>query len=277
MPSFILGVLQMELAFVLDSSTSVKQENWPFMLHFVKNIVSKFSVSPDGVRVGIVTFGYNAAIRIKLEEFNEKTILMAAIDKITYSPEDTHTAAGIEVMRRDLLVNQRNVPVFCILVTDGRSTIREWETVKQAKYAKDAGISMFAVGVGGWADAKELNGIASEPKSSHVLRAANFSDLPNLSSAISSHIRLDIIANSTKDEVTGHGATLTSSLPTTKTGIFTSGTVPYSTSSSTVVITSSTTTPSPTATKRQITQSTTKRSKSKYRFFIYLAIKMNRF
>ncbi|XP_053309809.1 matrilin-4-like [Spea bombifrons] len=87
---------------------------------------------------------------------------------------------------------RKNIPKIGLVFTDGRSQddISEW-----AKKAKDAGITMYAVGVGKAVE-DELNEIASEPVSKHSFYTADFGTV-NL---IAEDLKLNICPEEIKGE-----------------------------------------------------------------------------
>ena len=74
------------------------------------------------------------------------------------------------------------VPNIGIIVTDGKSN-RAGETKQAAKDARDHGINIFSVGVGSGIDKAELNEMASDPDSTHVLTVTDFTKLNAIKSA----------------------------------------------------------------------------------------------
>lgn len=70
-----------------------------------------------------------------------------------------------------------------LLITDGLSNVNAEDTIPQAQLAKDAGIHMFAIGIGRF-DAWEIEGIASEPTDKNAFIIDDFSKLYNVSTGI---------------------------------------------------------------------------------------------
>ena len=63
-----------------------------------------------------------------------------------------------------------------LLVTNGVSNNKR-QTLDEAQATRRAGITMITVGVGGWFDMNELNGVASYPYQSNQLLVPKFSAL----------------------------------------------------------------------------------------------------
>lgn len=54
----------MELIFLIDSSSSIGEENFKSELKFVQKVVADFNVGPSAARVAITTFASNAVSQI---------------------------------------------------------------------------------------------------------------------------------------------------------------------------------------------------------------------
>ncbi|WAR30003.1 MATN1-like protein [Mya arenaria] len=80
--------------------------------------------------------------------------------------------------------DRANVPNIAIVVTDGQSN-NPTLTAAEAKAARDAGITILAIGVGHGVVRSELNEIASDPDSTHVFTADSFSALSSLNALLS--------------------------------------------------------------------------------------------
>ena len=69
-----------DLAFVVDASGSIQIEaekdmeppqntNWWLIMGFVKNVIDKFKIGENDVRVGLVTFSNQGLVRVNLNEY----------------------------------------------------------------------------------------------------------------------------------------------------------------------------------------------------------------
>ena len=78
---------KVDLAIVLDSSSSVKAANWPKMINVVLTTLDEFTIAPDKTHVAV--FRYNKDIdtdsQILFGQFNEKESLYAGIQAIPYN------------------------------------------------------------------------------------------------------------------------------------------------------------------------------------------------
>ncbi|XP_046341813.2 collagen alpha-6(VI) chain-like [Haliotis rufescens] len=155
-----------DISFVIDASSSIGDKNFTLGMDFIKNFVTTFEVSPQRARFSVITYGRGTYdnTAFDLDAYNDEVGVVDAITSIPYTAGDyTDTGLGIEFMReKQMLPKQRAHAVhIAIVMTDGQS--QDWEkTQKEAAKARDAGISMFAIGVGLNLSQKELLGIAGD-------------------------------------------------------------------------------------------------------------------
>jgi len=141
----------LDIVLVIDSSSSVKTENWKPQMDFVKKVVSIFNVGSDTTRVG--AFRYNklidASTEIKLSDSVDLDTLLASLDAIPYDGSGTHTGKAIDYALTNHLSeaygNRPDVQDFVVVITDGKS---QDDVVTPSNNLRASGASVFAVGVG---------------------------------------------------------------------------------------------------------------------------------
>ena len=103
---------------------------------------------------------------------------------------ETNTAGGIDEMRLNMFTSfngdRAGDPNYCIVITDGRSNINNEQTIPSANAARNAGITMIAVGIGenGKVDRGELNGIANDPDNEHAFVMESEAELEGTATSI---------------------------------------------------------------------------------------------
>lgn len=155
-----------DIIFVLDSSGSIKIENWDKVRSFVAYVVNATpQVGFYGTRFGVVSFGNAATINFNLSSFNTSTAIIAAVNQIPFKDENTNTSGGLYLMMDFMFTtpygSRPNVPHVAVVITDGQSTYDHNLTIPYAQEAKAKGITIVAIGVGSETDPAELNAIAS--------------------------------------------------------------------------------------------------------------------
>lgn len=166
----------------MDSSASIGEMNYVTQKDFIKNIVSRFDISQDSTRVGVVTFSNTYNVNIPLGSANSEKSLHDAIDAIPYMYGMTNTADAIRFVRKYGFTgrNKREgVAQIAIVMTDGLSR-KPNQTKYEATKARKSGIYMFAIGIGSGAEVKELMNIGSEPSEDYVFHVTNFGALDSI-------------------------------------------------------------------------------------------------
>ncbi|XP_040187550.1 matrilin-4 isoform X2 [Rana temporaria] len=185
-----------DLVFVIDGSKSVRPQNFELVKQFVIKIVDSLDVSPHGTHVGLVQYSSRVRTEFSLNQFKSSKDVSNAVRNIEYMEKGTMTGLSLKHMVEHSFSQQEgarpNVPKIGLVFTDGRSQddISEW-----AKRAKDAGITMYAVGVGKAVE-EELNEIASDPVNKHSFYTADFTTI-NL---IAEDLKLNICPEEIKGE-----------------------------------------------------------------------------
>ncbi|XP_043566789.1 matrilin-4 isoform X2 [Chiloscyllium plagiosum] len=187
-----------DLAFVIDGSKSVRPENFELVKKFVNNIVDALDISSQGTRVALVQYSSRVRTEIPLGTHTTAAALKKAVNNVVYMEKGTMTGLALKHMVENVFTEaggarpgSQSQPRVGVVFTDGRSqdSISEW-----AKKAKDAGITMYAVGVGKAVE-DELREIASEPVDQHFFYASDFS--------IIDQIAENLKVNICEEEVTG--------------------------------------------------------------------------
>ncbi|KAG8566068.1 hypothetical protein GDO81_013084 [Engystomops pustulosus] len=185
-----------DLVFVIDGSKSVRPQNFELVKQFVIKIVDTLDVSAHGTHVGLVQYSSRVRTEFSLNQFKTAKDISNAVKNIEYMEKGTMTGLALKHMVEQSFSQQEgarpNVPKIGLVFTDGRSQddISEW-----AKKAKDAGITMYAVGVGKAVE-DELNEIASDPVNKHSFYTADFTTM-NL---IAEDLKLNICPEEIKGE-----------------------------------------------------------------------------
>lgn len=173
--------LRVDFFFILDSSSSIKEKNFQYVREYVIGLISTMPIGLDKTRVGILTYNNDVIHRVKLNDFDKKADLMAAVDAIPYEGRGTKTNLALEFAVQQALTEENgdrpDVPNFVLVLTDGRAT----DDVRQGAPALRAKAAVIAVGVGKRIEKKELEIIAGDP--SNVFMVADFRSLTGSNSA----------------------------------------------------------------------------------------------
>lgn len=171
------------IMFMLDSSGSVRDEGFVKIKNFINDIVDTLNVAKEQSKIGVITFSDTATIDIQLGQFQTRTEIRNAIDKIAYRRGKTNTAAALRMLRELAFPSNRISPFMrkiAVILTDGNSD-NFLETIEEAKKARSAGITLIVIPATDWLNMLEIKEIASDPDDSNILMVKNLDALNTIS------------------------------------------------------------------------------------------------
>lgn len=183
LPSLGCKNVHYDLAFILDTSSSVGKENFEKIRQWVSNLVESFDVAPDKTRVAVVRYSDRPTTEFNLGQHKTLEDVKRAASNIRYLGGNTMTGDAINYTTSNIFTVQngarpvaRGIQKVAILLTDGRS---QDYVLEPSKKAAKADIRMFAVGIGE-ALKEELEEIAAEPKNAHVFHVTDFNAIDKI-------------------------------------------------------------------------------------------------
>lgn len=172
-----------DLVFILDTSSSVGKENFEKVRQWVANLAESFDIGPDKTRVAVVRYSDRPTTEFNLGRYKTLEEVRRAARGIKYIGGNTMTGDAISYITTNIFTEREGarpavlgIQRVAILMTDGRS---QDYVLEPSKAAHEAGIRMFAVGVGE-ALKVELEEIASEPKNAHVFHVSDFNAIDKI-------------------------------------------------------------------------------------------------
>uniref|UniRef100_H3AHJ8 VWFA domain-containing protein n=1 Tax=Latimeria chalumnae TaxID=7897 RepID=H3AHJ8_LATCH len=173
----------MDLVFIIDSSRSVRPNDYEKMKEFLYSMLTFLDIGPDVTRVGLVQYGSTVNNEFSLKTYNKKADIEKAIREMIHLATGTMTGLALQYTMNVAFTEEEgarplelNVPRVAMIVTDGRPQ----DTVDEiAARTRNSGIVIFAVGVGR-VDINTLKAMGSRPYEDHVFLVANFSQIEKL-------------------------------------------------------------------------------------------------
>uniref|UniRef100_A0A3Q2FVJ2 Collagen, type XXII, alpha 1 n=1 Tax=Cyprinodon variegatus TaxID=28743 RepID=A0A3Q2FVJ2_CYPVA len=172
-----------DLAFIIDTSSSVGKENFEKIRQWVANLVESFDIAPDKTRVAVVRYSDKPTTEFTLGRYRTLEDVKQAARNIRYLGGNTMTGDAISYTTDNIFTESsgarplaRGIQKVAILLTDGRS---QDYVLEPSRLAAKAGIRMFAVGIGE-ALKEELEEIAAEPKNAHVFHVTDFNAIDKI-------------------------------------------------------------------------------------------------
>ncbi|XP_060067325.1 collagen alpha-4(VI) chain-like [Ylistrum balloti] len=176
-----------DIVFLLDSSNSEGAQNFELQKNFVRNFVTKFvpKLGVDGVQISLVSFESNIHNAFDLNEYENATDILDAIQNITFTPGNTLTENALKFVREHSFTNtsgdRPEANNILVVLTDGQSTDRN-QTEAEANALHNTDTKVITIGIGAGVDDTELNEIASQPDL--VFTVPDFNALSTIESQI---------------------------------------------------------------------------------------------
>jgi hypothetical protein len=170
-----------DLALVLDGSGSLSTADFALAQAFARQL-SAACVSGADTRIAIIQFSDEGRARTQIVLSRDADAINAAIDNATQPGGLSDIQEGLHVAQAALAQSRANARKRIILLTDGAQT-EPGDPVVQAKEIKNAGIDIFAVGVG-LASSEQLRAIASDPDSTYVFEAPDFRSIADIAAQL---------------------------------------------------------------------------------------------
>ncbi|XP_041944091.1 matrilin-4 isoform X5 [Alosa sapidissima] len=188
-----------DLVLLIDGSKSVRPQNFELVKKFVNQVVDSLDVSVRGTRIGLVQYSSRVRTEFPLNMYQTADEIKTAVMNVQYMEKGTMTGLALKHMVENSFSEAEGardasrIPRVGLVFTDGRSQddITEW-----AKKAKDAGITMYAVGVGKAVE-DELREIASDPVDKHFFYSADFTAI----NQIAENLKLNVCAEESQGEI----------------------------------------------------------------------------
>ena len=171
-----------DMVFVIDTSSSVSEENFEKVLRFMTGMLERAEMIDGGdLQVAAMSFSTHVNVHFYLGEHTSQREMFQAIRSIPYSSGSTNTADALMTLRNELF-NPGNgdrveVPNLAIIITDGVSNLNSKRTIPEAVRAREQGIHIFVIGIGLAGTSHEIDAIASQPVSENRFLVTTFDEL----------------------------------------------------------------------------------------------------
>ncbi|XP_069504838.1 collagen alpha-4(VI) chain-like isoform X2 [Ambystoma mexicanum] len=170
-----------DIVFVVDSSTSIGQENFQKVKSFLYTLVSSLDIGNDRIRIGLAQYSDQSYPEFMLNEYTSKSEILERIQNLPYRTGGSNTGEALDFIGNMYFTEsdgsraKMNIPQITVVLTDGEST----DDVKEpAKKLKSRGISIYVIGIG-IKDAVKLQEAASKPAAKFQFDLASFDALEN--------------------------------------------------------------------------------------------------
>ena len=170
-----------DLAFIIDSSGSVGEDNFLEAKNFIWAVARNFDISNSNTRLAILRFSTRANVifDFKFSANNNVLRLKEMVDNIEYVEGGTKTERALQLAYTDLFSDKGgsrpDVPRILILMTDGKSERALAVARTSMALKRDKKVTIVAVGIGEEVDIEELLSMASSTED--AINVSSFKEL----------------------------------------------------------------------------------------------------
>ncbi len=176
--------IDLDIAFLIDSSSSVGDKGFKHSLQFVKDVVKPLEFASGKTRVSVITFNDQGIAKFYLDTYTTRQDILEAIDFVSYVRGATFTSDALRIMREDVFTasqgDRDGATNIGIIITDGLSNILPQQTTREAKKAHREQIQMYGLGVG-LVNTAEFYDVVSNKRSGYLVdnydHLSNYTDI----------------------------------------------------------------------------------------------------
>jgi len=142
------GYCNIELAFLVDSTTKRDARAWGQMLSFVSAVVSQYTINPNCVRAAVIRYTSATEVVIHLSSYSDESRLVLAIGQIPSRSGISNLAVALDLLRTQVFASnavRSNTARIAIIVTDNLQPTSQ--ITQAANNVRSQGITLVGVGI----------------------------------------------------------------------------------------------------------------------------------
>lgn len=166
--------LAAEVIFLVDSSSTVSQEDWVKVKNFLKRYIKDRSKQ----RMSVVVYSNRANIQINYQSSNDWVKLESMINSLQrLKGSVTDLSKAFEKTKYNLLNSRSLVPRVVVILTDGGHSGNDAIAYSLAQGMQTSETKILVVGLSGWVNERQMAGIYNPSKEDHFLKLNGYKHL----------------------------------------------------------------------------------------------------
>ena len=166
----------MDVAFVVDSSGSIKDTHYKIEKDFINQVASSLNISSGHSRAAIVLFSTNAEVKATFGQYNDIDNFKEVVNKLPHFKKTTRIDRALDVADKEVFSQIRqDVTKLAIVLTDGVQDKDAKKLSEASEPLRKKGVRVLAVGIGGGVSEAELRLMVDSPND--VVHSADFNEL----------------------------------------------------------------------------------------------------
>jgi len=97
----------LDLVFLIDDSSSIRENEWPSVLRFLQDVVREFTISRDDTRIGLVRYATRADVMYRLTSTQTEGAVNSAIGRMRHEGGSTNLAAAMREAYQNVFLPAR--------------------------------------------------------------------------------------------------------------------------------------------------------------------------
>ena len=177
-----------DLAFVVDTSGSISDENFKKQVDFVKALASSFDPTSTKHQLGLISYSTNAQMEVSFKDKADREEFEKAVDRMPHTKGRTRLDKALKLASSQLFTANGGIrsakSKAMIILTDGRQS-QDPDTVpliEAVRPLKQLGVRIYAVAISSELDMKELYELTE--RKADVFIVSGFDDLANMANDI---------------------------------------------------------------------------------------------
>jgi len=85
----------LDLVFLVDDSSSIRENEWPRVLSFLQDVVRRFTIGRENTRIGLVRYATRADVMYRLTSTQSENAVNSAIGRMRHEGGSTNLAAAM--------------------------------------------------------------------------------------------------------------------------------------------------------------------------------------
>jgi len=174
----------MDIAFAIDTSGSMRNERFPFIINFIASMIDDMEISATKTRVGVVQYSATSQRVFALNTYTNKQDVSWVIKNILFTGGQTNTESAL-TMLKDVIFAQTSgdrsdAPNFAYVITDGNSNVNQTFTAPAAVLLRSTSTYIVTLSACTDVNVYELYAIASDPTNETVFVVPSYNNLTTI-------------------------------------------------------------------------------------------------
>ena len=139
----------MDVTFILDSSNSIKDEDFNDEKEIVKKLVMDLQIAPDKNRAALVQFSTSPSLKARFGQYETAYKFRDILEKLPKMGKRTRIDRALNLAENQIYPEARQgVYKMAIILTDGVQSTGAQGLRPSSKPLRDGGVHVIAVGIG---------------------------------------------------------------------------------------------------------------------------------